>query len=316
MESSGSKFRLTLKIKIVIGVISILSISLITIGFYLSSTRSQPSSTQTDSEVVLETLPEWVKYTSPEQDYTVKYPGLWQKTEEGMVGFTPAEANSNVRWTITRHPLTTSTELIASTTRPEIVDRSEKIETIVHPEDNSAQKITITSPTNPDWQQETIIIRGANSLYAISNGGVRDETIWGMSNMSIAINFKTFYESFSFTDSEESDRSKLGVIRGKLCSKSTGVKVGEIIAYNKNANETTIRTINEAQELYELTLSPGEYRLRYKTISNQGETLYGYYADEESVKIVSVTAGSVTTNVDLCMYTNDYNYQQKLSSEF
>lgn len=294
----------------------ILGIMVIGIIFYWRQSRDLES-TNNEADSTQETLPEWTLYTNKEKGYTVKYPALWRKVEGEFVGFGPANSGEDVVWTINTYSSATTTASIAEKIGAQFSDRIEKIETIEHAVDSTAQKIIVTTPSQPDWETVVVVLKNKDLVYVLSNGGIKDETLWKMPKNSAAINFETFYKSFALTNSEEAKRSELGTVTGKLCPSPDGGKTGEIIAKNTGNDERTIKKIETPTDTYTLILSPGEYKLRFQALNEQGGLSYGYYTDKKTPKAIKISAGSSITNVDLCDYGNDDTaYQQQLGSSF
>jgi len=297
-------------------IILVLGFMITGIFFYWRQSRELESSS-IESDSTQEVLPEWTLYTNKEKGYTIKYPALWRKVEGEFVGFGPANSGEDIIWTINTYPPETTTASIAEKIGAQFSDRNEKIETIEHTVDSTAQKIIVTTPSQPDWETVVVLLKNKDLVYALSNGGIKDENLWKMPKNSAAINFETFYKSFALTNSEEAERSELGTVAGKLCASPDGGKTGEIIAKNTTNDERTLKKIENPTDSYTLILSPGEYKLRFQALNEQGGLSYGYYTDKKTVKAIKISAGSSITNIDLCDYGNDDTaYQQQLGSSF
>ena len=297
-------------------VLLVLGIMVTGVIYYWRQSRDLES-TSTTTDPTQETLPEWTLYTNKEKGYTIKYPSLWRKVEGEFIGFGPASSGEDVIWTINTYPPETTTASIAEKIGAQFSDRIEKIETIEHAVDSAAQKIIVTTPSQPDWETVVVILKNKDVIYALSNGGIKDEALWKMPKNSAAINFETFYKSFALTNSEEAKRSELGTVAGKLCPSPEGGETGDIIAKNTDNDERTIKKIETPADNYTLILSPGEYKLRFQALNEQGGLSYGYYTEKKTLKPIKVTAGSSISNVDLCDYgSDDTAYQQQLGSSF
>lgn len=295
----------------------ILIFSIVAASWMYARNISQLKNDNRKTGIGEELFTDWTIYTNKEKGFSIKYPTQWNKFENEILGFGPTNSSEDAIWSIKMYPLNTNIEAISTAIGSQFSDRIEKIETVVHTVDNAAQKITVTSPSNPDWESILVVIKSKDTVYVLSNGGVKDSELWKRPEISAAINFDYFYKSFSLTNSEESSKNELGTVTGKLCTSPSAAKTGEIIAKNTANEERTIKKIETPTESYTLILSPGEYKLRFQSIDEEGGMAYSYYTDQKNLKTVMIKAGSTVSGVDLCDYAKENpEYQQQLGSSF
>lgn len=151
-----------------------------------------PLSTETPSPTP-DTTANWQTYSNQEIGFSIKYPQEWREQKwTGGVGFGPKEVEEDVLFGINYYSKsTTNINAIASKIGSQFTDRKETI---------TANKIIVTTPSQPDWYSETILFENPNWYIAVSNGAIKNENLPFDRGVPAGFTFEKFYSTFKFTN--------------------------------------------------------------------------------------------------------------------
>lgn len=132
----------------------------------------------------------WRRFEHPQLRYAISYPSAWEtvSVEDSAQGFRPPSMPQNfVQWAVLGFPnrdddlfgniindMRSEYPASASVTRQEITLN-----------DMSATYLVATSPENPMWRREQVVIRNLGETYVITNGGIENR------------DFEIFWRSFA-----------------------------------------------------------------------------------------------------------------------
>jgi hypothetical protein len=144
---------------------------------------------------------DWQNYIGAGGVYTIKYPAGWRQVETvNFTGFGPIEIGEDTLMGVSIYDTSDKTRAkVKADIGKQFADRRQTSEALFVA-GLKAEKVVTTTPSYPDWYEESIFIASDNRLYVIGNGAQRNEQLQKMLQQRMSnpttMTFEDFYHSF------------------------------------------------------------------------------------------------------------------------
>jgi hypothetical protein len=159
-----------------------------------------------------DTSAEWNTYSNPEIGFSVDYPANWRVVEHNNgVGFGSKEVGEDTIVGLSYYPQSEyQPSSIIDQFGKQFKDRVVKSDFVIV-DKRKVGKITVTTPSTPDWYLESVIFENPNYFIVASNGAVKDENYRLMIDRGVPkdFTFEKFYSTFRLTDPQQNSNNKV-----------------------------------------------------------------------------------------------------------
>lgn len=144
---------------------------------------------------------DWQTYIGAGGAYTIKYPIGWRQVETvNFTGFGPVEIGEDILFGVSIYDTSDKTRVkVKAEIGKQFIDRQQTSEKLFVA-GLTAEKVVTTTPSYPDWYNESIFISSNDRLYVITNSSQKNEQLQTMlqqrTNSGTPLTFEDFYHSF------------------------------------------------------------------------------------------------------------------------